>query len=309
MLGARGEPVIHVDRIRKTYGRTVAVDDVSFDVQQGEIFGLIGPNGAGKTTTMECVEGLRAPDRGTISVLSLNPLRDARMLQHRVGVQLQQAQLQKRIKVWEAVDLWAALYPRAVNGDALLERLGLTDKRNEWFMTLSGGQKQRLFIALALIHDPEVVLLDELTTGLDPQARRAIWEMVRGIRDRGKTVLLTTHLMEEAERLCDRVAIIEKGRVIDVGMPSGLVRKYCPEQAVVLVTENPSAGERFAAIPGVDSVDAHDMRYTIRGRGEEFVTHVIHCLSEHRIKVTEFKTESPNLEDVFLRLTGHSIRD
>jgi ABC-2 type transport system ATP-binding protein len=310
-------PVIHVSGIRKTYGRTVAVDDVSFEVHQGEIFGLIGPNGAGKTTTMECVEGLRAPDRGTISVLSLNPMRHARTLQNRVGVQLQQAQLQKRIKVWEAVDLWASLYERAVNGDALLERLGLTDKRNAWFMTLSGGQKQRLFIALALIHDPEVVLLDELTTGLDPQARRAIWEMVRGIRERGKTVLLTTHLMEEAERLCDRVAIIERGRVIDIGTPAGLVRKHCPEQSVVLVTEDGTARARFEQIPGVDSVgpvlldrpEAQETRYAIRGRGDDLVTNVIQCLSEHRIKVTEFRTEQPNLEDVFLRLTGHSIRD
>src|SRR4029079_15166440 len=210
--GAVSAPLVRVAGFRKTYGRVVAVDDVSFDVREGEIFGLIGPNGAGKTTTMECVEGLRKPDRGTISVLSLDPMRDARALQNRLGVQLQQAQLQKRIKVWEAVDLWAALYPRAVNGDALLDRLGLTDKRNAWFMTLSGGQKQRLFIALALIHDPEVVLLDELTTGLDPQARRAIWEMVRGIRDRGKTVLLTTHLIEEGERLSDRVATIAHGR-------------------------------------------------------------------------------------------------
>jgi ABC-2 type transport system ATP-binding protein len=302
-------PVIQVSGIRKTYGSTVAVDDVSFDVQLGEIFGLIGPNGAGKTTTMECVEGLRAPDRGSISVLSLNPVRDARTLQNRVGVQLQQAQLQKRIKVWEAVDLWAALYKHAVNGDALLERLGLTDKRNAWFMTLSGGQKQRLFIALALIHDPEVVLLDELTTGLDPQARRAIWDMVRGIRERGKTVLLTTHLMEEAERLCDRVAIIERGRVIDIGTPAGLVRKHCPEQSVVLVTEDGTARERFAQIPGVDAVTAQEARYTIRGHSDDLVTGVIQCLSEHRIKVTEFRTEQPNLEDVFLRLTGHSIRD
>jgi ABC-2 type transport system ATP-binding protein len=301
--------VIHVSGIRKTYGQVVAVDEVSFDVQQGEIFGLIGPNGAGKTTTMECVEGLRAPDRGSISVLSLDPVRDARTLQNRVGVQLQQAQLQKRIKVWEAVDLWAALYKHAVNGDGLLERLGLTDKRNAWFMTLSGGQKQRLFIALALIHDPEVVLLDELTTGLDPQARRAIWEMVRGIRDRGKTVLLTTHLMEEAERLCDRVAIIERGRVIDIGTPADLVRKHCPEQAVVLATEDLTARDRFAQIPGVQAVTAQDGRYTIRGRNDDLVTEVIQCLSEHRIKVTEFRTELPNLEDVFLTLTGHSIRD
>ena len=193
-------PAIHVSGIRKTYGTHVAVDDVSFEVRSGEIFGLIGPNGAGKTTTMECVEGLRTPDRGTISVLSLDPFRHVYQLQDRIGVQLQEAQLQKRIKVWEALHLWASLYPNPLDGDRLLEQLGLTDKRNAWFMTLSGGQKQRLFIALALINDPELVFLDELTTGLDPQARRAIWELVRGIRDRGKTVFMTTHLMEEAER-------------------------------------------------------------------------------------------------------------
>jgi len=301
--------VVHVSGIRKTYGSTVAVDDVSFDVRQGEIFGLIGPNGAGKTTTMECVEGLRKPDRGTISVLSLDPRRDARALQNRVGVQLQQAQLQKRIKVWEAVDLWASLYPRAVNGGALLERLGLADKRNAWFMTLSGGQKQRLFIALALIHDPEVVLLDELTTGLDPQARRAIWDMVRAIRERGKTVLLTTHLMEEAERLCDRVAIIERGRVIDSGTPDDLVRRHCPEQTVSVSTADPEARSRFAGIAGLESVQQEGARFTLRGRSEDFVTDVIHCISEHRIRVTEFRSERSNLEDVFLKLTGHSIRD
>jgi ABC-2 type transport system ATP-binding protein len=301
--------VVHVSGIRKTYGETVAVDDVSFDIHQGEIFGLIGPNGAGKTTTMECVGGLRRVERGTITVLSLDPIRDARALQNRVGVQLQQAQLQKRIKVWEAVDLWASLYPRAMNGDALLERLGLADKRNAWFMTLSGGQKQRLFIALALIHDPEVVLLDELTTGLDPQARRAIWDMVRGIRERGKTVLLTTHLMEEAERLCDRVAIIERGRVIDAGTPDDLVRRHCPDQTVSVSTADPVARSNFARIPGLESIEQQDASCTLRGRSEDFVTDVIHCISEHRIRVTEFRTEKANLEDVFLKLTGHSIRD
>ena len=182
------QPVIHVSGIRKTYSQHVAVDDVSFEVHKGEILGLIGPNGAGKTTTMECVEGLRTPERGTISVLALDPFNNAYQLQDRIGVQLQESQLQKRIKVWEAIHLWASLYPSAVDGDRLLEQLGLTDKRNSWFMTLSGGQKQRLFIALALINDPELVFLDELTTGLDPQARRAIWELVRGIRTRGKTV-------------------------------------------------------------------------------------------------------------------------
>ena len=303
-------PVIRVSGVRKTYGSTVAVADVSFDVYHGEIFGLIGPNGAGKTTTMECIEGLRTPDRGSISVLGLDPFRQVYKLQDRIGVQLQQAQLQKRIKVWEAVDLWASLYrKKAVDGERLLAQLGLTDKRDAWFMNLSGGQKQRLFIALALINDPEVIFLDELTTGLDPQSRRAIWELVRGIRERGKTVFLTTHLMEEAERLCDRVAIIEHGRIIDIDTPERLVARHCPERTVVLATDDPRVEERFRAIPGVQSVVRADLRFTIRGSGDDLVTEVIHCLSENRIRVTDFRTILPNLEDVFLKLTGHSIRD
>src|SRR5439155_10768989 len=236
-------PIVHVSGIRKTYGRTVAVADVSFDTHEGEIFGLIGPNGAGKTTTLECVEGLRRPDSGAISVLGLDPAREKSRLQGRIGVQLQEAQLQKRIKVWEAVDLWASLYRRPLDGRRLLDQLGLAEKRNAWFMTLSGGQKQRLFIALALINDPELVFLDELTTGLDPQARRAIWDLVRGIRERGKTVFLTTHLMEEAERLCDRVAIMDHGRIIDIDQPQKLVDKYCPERSVTLATVDAHAPE------------------------------------------------------------------
>jgi len=302
--------VIEVSRIRKTYGKTVAVDEVSFSVNEGEIFGLIGPNGAGKTTTMECIEGIRKPDGGTISVLGLDPFRQAYKLQERIGVQLQQAQLQKRIKVWEAVDLWASLYrKKAVAAEHLLEQLGLTDKRNAWFMNLSGGQKQRLFIALALINDPEVVFLDELTTGLDPQARRAIWELVRGIRERGKTVFLTTHLMEEAERLCDRVAIIEHGRILDIDTPARLVDKYCPERTVVLTTEDPTADERFRSITGVEAVTRTGTQFAIRGLGEDLITEVIQCLSENRIKVAEFRTILPNLEDVFLKLTGQAIRE
>jgi ABC-2 type transport system ATP-binding protein len=300
--------VIRVSSIRKAYASTVAVDDVSFEVIAGEIFGLIGPNGAGKTTTLECVEGLRKPDRGTVSVLGLDPFRDVYALQKRIGVQLQEAQLQKRIKVWEAVDLWAHLYAANVDGARLLEQLGLADKRDAWFMTLSGGQKQRLFIALALINDPEVVFLDELTTGLDPQARRAIWELVRGIRDRGKTVLLTTHLMEEAERLCDRVAIIDHGRIVDVGTPRALVARHCTERAVVLDSEDRSAERHFRELGHAEAVSCQDGRFTLRGRGEDFVTDVIQCVAEHGIRVTDFRTVVPTLEDVFLKLTGHSIR-
>jgi len=302
--------VIQASGLRKSYGSTVAVEEVSFDVNEGEIFGLIGPNGAGKTTTMECIEGLRKPDRGKISVLGLDPFKDVYQLQERIGVQLQQAQLQKRIKVWEAVDLWASLYRKnAIDAEHLLQQLGLGEKRNSWFMDLSGGQKQRLFIALALINDPEVVFLDELTTGLDPQARRAIWDLVRGIRERGKTVFLTTHLMEEAERLCDRVAIIEHGRIIDIDTPGNLVNRHCPQRTVVLATDNPTAEACFRAVPGVEAVLHSNSQFTIRGCGDDLVTEVIHCLSANGIRVSDFRTILPNLEDVFLKLTGHSIRE
>ena len=280
-------PVISVSHLRKTYRSTV--DDVSLEVFEGEIFGLIGPSGAGETTTMECVQGLRRADQGTISVLGLDPRRDAGALRQRIGVQHQEAHLQKRIKVWEAIDLWATLYPQSVDADELLARLGLEAKRVAWFMTLSGGQKQRLFIALALVHDPEVVFLDELTTGLDPQARRTIWELISAIPERNKTVFLTTHLMEEAERLCDRVAIIEHGRLIEVGTPRELIERHCPERRVVFSTEGTT--------------------HTLRGEGDTFVTEVIHQIARDGTQVSGFRTEIPTLEDVFLKLTGLGIRD
>ncbi len=304
------KPIVKVSALRKTYDSFVAVDDISFEVFDGEIFGLIGPNGAGKTTTLECVEGLRTRDSGSITVLGLDPFRDIYKLQDRIGVQLQEAQLQKRIKVKEAVHLWSSLYRKpAADGDRLLEQLGLAEKRNARFMTLSGGQKQRLFIVLALINDPELVFLDELTTGLDPQSRHAIWELVRGIRARGKTVFLTTHLMEEAERLCDRVAIIEHGKIIDIDTPEKLVNKYCPERTVVLTAEDPRAEAYFRGIPRVEEVVRKEMRFTIRGSGDDLVTEVIRCLSENQIRVSDFRTVLPTLEDVFLRVTGRSIRD
>ena len=282
---------------------------MTLQVFHGEIFGLIGPNGAGKTTTMECIEGLRAPDAGHVSVLGLDPARDVSALQRRIGVQLQEAQLQKRIKVREAIALWSSLYgTRPADGHLLLEQLGIAAKADAWFMTLSGGQKQRLFIALALIHDPELVFLDELTTGLDPQARRAIWELVRGIRDRGKTVFLTTHLMEEAERLCDRVAIIDHGRIVDVDSPTGLVRRHCPERTIAIETTNGEAAEALGRVAGVESVVRDGRQVILRARSVDVMTGVIACLAERRIEVTDFRTVVPTLEDVFLQLTGHSVR-
>ncbi len=301
--------VISVSHLAKRYGATVAVNDVSLDVYEGEIFGLIGPNGAGKTTTMECVEGLRKPDRGTIQVLGLDPQRDASTLRQKIGVQHQEAHLQKRIKVWEAVDLWASLYSQTVNANDLLARLGLAEKRNAWFMTLSGGQKQRLFVALALIHDPEVVFLDELTTGLDPQARRAIWELIVGIKERGKTVFLTTHLMEEAERLCDRVGIIEHGQLIEIGKPAELVARHCPERRVVFTSDTTDVARLMADVPALQSTVSTDTTHTLCGEGDEFTTDVIHVIAREGIRVRGFRTEHPTLEDVFLKLTGRGIRD
>jgi len=303
------DPVIRVANLKKRYGSTIAVADVSLEIHRGEIFGLIGPNGAGKTTTMECVEGLRKWDEGSVSVLGLDPRKDARALQERIGVQHQEAQLQKRIKVWEAMDLWSALYVKVVDTEALLARLGLEAKRNARFMTLSGGQKQRLFIALAMIHDPEVIFLDEVTTGLDPQARRTIWGLITDMKERGKTVFLTTHLMEEAERLCDRVAIIDHGRLVEVGTPADLVEKHCPQRSVVFTSEGNGAAERLAGGIGVLSATSEGCTHTLRGEGDDFVTHVINLIARENIQVTGFRTELPTLEDVFLKLTGHGIRD
>lgn len=301
--------VISVSHLGKRYRKTVAVDDVSLEVFEGEVFGLIGPNGAGKTTSMECIEGLRKADRGTISVLGLDPQRDAMQLRQKIGVQHQNAQLQKRIKVWEAMDLWASLYHSTVDTTDLLARLGLEQKRDAWFMNLSGGQKQRLFVALALVHDPEVVFLDELTTGLDPQARRAIWELILGIKERGKTVFLTTHLMEEAERLCDRVAIIEHGKVIEMGSPAELVAKHCPERRVVFSTDVAEVSPALAGVLALRSVTSDGATHTLHGEGDDFVTEVIHVIARENMHVRGFRTEHPTLEDVFLKLTGRGIRD
>jgi ABC-2 type transport system ATP-binding protein len=210
--------------------------------------------------------------------------------------------------VSEAIALWSSLYPKTLDGRRLLEQLGIASKANAWFMALSGGQKQRLFIALALINDPELVFLDELTTGLDPQARRAIWELVRGIRERGKTVFLTTHLMEEAERLCDRVAIIDHGRIIDIDSPNGLVRRHCPQRTIVIETADARAVDALMRVSGVESAAREDESVVVHARSVDVMTGVIRALAETRLDVTDFRTVVPTLEDVFLKLTGHSVR-
>jgi ABC-2 type transport system ATP-binding protein len=299
--------VIEVRGLHKSYGSVVAVDGVSFDVRGGEIFGILGPNGAGKTTTVESIAGLRRPDAGTISILGLDPQRDGRRLRQRVGVQLQQAVLPDRLKVGEALQLFASFYESPADWRRLLEQWDLTEKRYATFAGLSGGQRQRLFIALALVGAPEVVILDELTSGLDPQARRATWRLIRDVRDAGTTVVLVTHFMDEAERLCDRLAVIDEGHVVAHGSPRDLIGALAV-QARVRFTANGSDLGFLAEVAGVTQVTIDAGEVVIEGRGP-ILAGVAGALADHRIHPPDLRTEQPNLEDVFLDVTGKRLRD
>jgi ABC-2 type transport system ATP-binding protein len=309
VISMTNNAIIQVENLRKVYGSVVAIDDISFGVAQGEIFGMVGPNGAGKTTTIECIEGLRSPTKGSIRVLGLDPRKERYALLPRIGIQLQQAALQDRIKVWEALDLYTSLYHRTADWRKLLEQMGLAEKRKAPFAKLSGGQKQRLFIALALLNDPEVVFLDELTTGLDPQARRIMWDMVREIRDRGKTIFLITHFMEEAEWLCNRVAIVDHGRIIALDTPEKLIENLGAESHVVFTTDGKPNLERLKVLPGVSHVDVIGDRVSVAGSGETLLSGVVNVLSSNGFHYHDVHTEQPTLEDVFLKLTGRAIRD
>jgi ABC-2 type transport system ATP-binding protein len=299
--------IIEVQNLRKTYGKTIAVEDISFEVAEGEIFGLLGPNGAGKTTTVECLQGLRNPDSGHLRVLGLDPGREAQELRRRIGSQLQESALPDRIKVWEALELFASVTPDALDWRTLLEQWGLAEKRKASFGSLSGGQRQRLFIALALVNNPQVVFLDEMTTGLDPAARRVAWELIKSIRDRGTTVVLVTHFMEEAERLCDRVAIIDRGKIAAMDSPHGLVTEHGGEVRVIFTTEQTELAW-LAAVPGVKKVLTKGPRVEVDGNGP-VLARVAAALVEHGVIPADLRVEQSSLEDVFLKLTGHGIED
>jgi ABC-2 type transport system ATP-binding protein len=306
------ETIVQVKGLRKTYGATVAVDDVTFQVYRGEIFGMVGPNGAGKTTIIECLEGLRKPDAGSVSVLGVDPQQAGQSLCLHVGMQLQQSNLPDRIKVWEALDLYASFYPGPVDWRELLALLGLEEKRDTPFSKLSGGQKQRLFVALALLPDPRLVFLDELTTGLDPHARHAIWDMVRDVRKRGKTVILSTHFMEEAERLCDRVAILDQGRIVALDTPEALIRTLGSEDRIVFSLDTPLPPGFEKALSGQVRIDVQDERVVIHsknGRKVPLLSELVILLSELGIPFRDLRTEQTDLEDVFLSLTGRAMRD
>ncbi len=302
-------PQIEVENLHKAYGDTVAVADISFSVEEGEIFGVIGPNGAGKTTTVECVMGLRKPDSGRIRVLGLDPQQERAQLIPRIGIQLQESSLASRIKVWEALDLFSSFYERTIPWQPLLDAWGLADKRNAPYDKLSGGQKQRLAIVLALINDPDVVFLDELTTGLDPQARRAAWESIKAIRDQGKTVVLVTHFMDEAEYLCDRVAIIDHGRIIAQDTPAGLIRSLDGEQRILFEAPRGFPTRLMRSIPLVTRVEEDGYAGVVYGRGDGLVAAVAAALEEQGGPYKNLRIQQPDLEDVFLALTGRRIRD
>ena len=301
--------VVEVRDLVKLYPNVSAVDGVSFEIHEGEIFGMVGPNGAGKTTTIECIEGLRQPDEGSIQVLGLDPQLDGYELRERIGIQFQAAALPLQIKVWEALDLFAAFYSNSVDWKPLLEQMGMAEKGNAYLAKLSGGQKQRIFIALALINNPDLVFLDELTTGLDPQSRRAMWDLVRGIRQQGKTVFLTTHFMEEAERLCDRVAIIDHGRIVALDTPQNLIDSLETENRVVFRVDGHFDEESLRTVPGVIRVERIGERVVVYGQKDGLISSVINTLEVDGIRFNQLRTEQPTLEDVFLSLTGKEMRN
>ncbi|MCQ8188549.1 ABC transporter ATP-binding protein [Streptomyces rugosispiralis] len=298
-------PLIEVSNLRKEYRNHVAVQDVSFSVEEGEIFGILGPNGAGKTTAVECIEGMRKRDGGEISVMGLDPLKDKDLaeLRESIGIQLQQSELPPKMKVWEALELYSTFYRDPVDWRELIEEWGLSSKADTAYGSLSGGQQQRLSIALALVGKPRIAVFDELTTALDPHARRETWKLIEKVREQDVTVLLVTHFMEEAERLCDRIAIIESGRVVALDTPSGLVSRVDEQQIIRFKPSVPMDDELLTSLPEVSSVTRSKSQVTVVGKGN-VVYAVISVLARNQIVANELRLEQASLDDAFVALTG-----
>ena len=299
-------PAVEVAHLRKTYGTLVAVDDVSFSVAVGEIFGILGPNGAGKTTAIECAIGLRMPDAGTIRLLGLDPQADRAEIHEIVGVQLQAGALPAKLRVGEILDMYRSFYREPADVGELTEVLGLAGKRHDYYRSLSGGQRQRLSVALALIGRPKIAVLDEMTTGLDPAARRDTWDLIEGVRDRGVTIVLVTHFMEEAERLCDRVALIDNGRVVALGTPASLTAQARGGKSVQFLPSAPFDDRLLSGLPEVTRVERQSQHVVVTGRGE-LVNAVILTLAAAGITARDVRLDSSNLEDAFVKLTGKHL--
>ncbi len=308
------QPVIIVDSLRKYYGNTKAVDGVSFEVRQGEVFGMLGPNGAGKSTTIEMIEGLRKPDAGAIKVLGYSQPREASAIKMRIGIQLQTTALYPRLTVTEILDLFHTFYPgrQTLTTEELIRTVDLDEKRHTRSKALSGGQKQRLSVALALVNDPDIIFLDEPTTGMDPQARRQLWDVIGKLRRRDKTILLTTHYMEEAQQLCDRVAIVDHGHIMELDTPSALIQKYFSEIAIDFQDGNGTSLDTYRALPGVSHGSSEDGRVTLYSCDvPQTMAALLHRDGSEGSGDTlqGLSVRGATLEDVFLKLTGRALRD
>ena len=301
-------PALRCEQLVKKYGDLAAVDGLDLEVDSGECFGLLGPNGAGKTTTVEILEGLNEPTAGRVEVLGMRWDRDERALRQRLGVSLQETHLPDKLTVEEILRMFRSFYLQGRSLEEVLELVGLSDKRASWTERLSGGQKQRLAVACALVSDPELLFLDEPTTGLDPQSRRQLWDVVLGFKSRGRTVLLTTHYMDEAERLCDRVAIVDQGKVIALGTPRELIASLGAQQVVEFVTERPLAPDGWGGLPSVRSArrSANGIALTV----EQLHVALPAILARAEpLGLTHLSTHQATLEDVFVHLTGRHLRE
>lgn len=301
---------VEVKDLTKIYGNLTAVDSVSFTIEEGEIFGLLGPNGAGKTTALEMIEGLRKPNKGSIQVCGMDVTKRANDIKEIIGVQLQSTSVYDKVKVSEVIDLFGGYYHKSRPAAEVLEEVHLNEKRNSFVDSLSGGQKQRLALALALVNDPRVLFLDEPTTALDPQARRSIWEIVEGLSRKGKTIILNTHYMEEAERLCERVGIMDHGQIIALDTPANLILKQNLDSAVEVISSNGTRKEFFEKLPRVNKVTQDGEKFILQTREAlELLTDIIRLRGENKLQLQNVSVREATLEDVFLELTGRKLRD
>jgi len=300
--------ILKVNNLKKRYGKVKAVDGISFSVKRGEIFGVLGPNGAGKTTTLECIEGLRSYDDGEIEIFGEKMTTNNDFFKKKMGIQLQESSLPQRMKVWEALDFFSSFYNKNVDWKDLLVRLHIDDKRNNYFSNLSGGEKQRVFVALAMINDPEILFLDEITTGLDPQARRHMWKTMKEIKNMGKTIVMSTHYMEEAEYLCDRVIIVDRGKVIAGGAPRELIDNLGIKNRIVVESKGEVDPGIFKDLKSVCDISLKDGKIEIVGTGTDVLMDIARVITDRQIKV-DLQYKTANLEDVYLSLTGYTKED
>ncbi len=304
-----GETVVTVQDLAKHYKDVKAVDGISFTVKRGEIFGIVGPNGAGKTTTIECIAGMRSPDNGLVNVLGLHPTNDSALLKQRIGLQQQESEIPDRLKLKEAMLLFSSFYEDVLDYKELLTQLNLWEKKDAYFSTLSGGQKKRFFVAMALIGNPDVLFLDELTSGLDPQARRSIWKLVKSLREQGRTIVLSTHYMDEAEKLCDRVAVIDRGKIAALDSPANLILSHGGHTRVLFDVEEDFDHQFLSGIPGVESVQRENDSCSLEVSIRSAIVEIVKGLDSADNGLDSFRIEAPDLEDVFLNITGREVRD